>query len=184
MEEEKKKEVKVEKTRRSTKSKVITMMLCVALFCVFSMLGFVIFGGDLLFNNDNKTCLIDNSKTDEKEITNQVSYKLLAGTYINKGAVLPEDGKKHEDGTDFYDYFKLVINENGTATFNNMGSHRGGYEAKGKLLMGINELVLINDNCQEMVVSADKCTWPNCENIIKFDYKDGKIYFGEELIKK
>ena len=184
MEEEKKEEVKeevtVEKPRRSTKSKVITVMLCVALFCVLSMLGFVIFAGDLLFNNNEK-CKIENSTT---EITDKISYKSLAGTYINKDAVLPEDGKKHEDGTDFYDYFKLVIDENGTATFNNMGSHRGGYEAKGKLLIGINELVLINDNCQEMVVSTDKCTWPNCENIIRFDYKDGKIYFGEELIKK
>ena len=44
MEEEK----KIEKPKRSTKSKVITIMLCISFFCVFSILLFVIFGRDCL----------------------------------------------------------------------------------------------------------------------------------------
>ena len=46
--DEVKEEIIVEKPRRSTKSKVITMMLCIALFCVLSILIFAIFGSDLL----------------------------------------------------------------------------------------------------------------------------------------
>jgi hypothetical protein len=75
MEEEKKKEVKVEKPRRSTKSKVITVMLCVALFCVLSILIFTIFGSDLLpFNQGNDNKQQEEKKEEPKKET--IAYEL------------------------------------------------------------------------------------------------------------
>ena len=79
MEEEKKEEleeVTVEKTRRSTKSKVMTVLLCVALFCVLSILLFVIFGRDLLpFNQgENNPPKQEEKKEEPKKET--IAYEL------------------------------------------------------------------------------------------------------------
>ena len=64
MEEEKKEEIKKEKPKRSTKSKVITVMLCISFFCVLSILLFVIFGRDYLpfFRNE-----VDNTTKEEEK---------------------------------------------------------------------------------------------------------------------
>ena len=46
---------KKEKVEKSTKSKVITIMLSISFFCVFSILIFVIFGSDCLPFNQKET---------------------------------------------------------------------------------------------------------------------------------
>jgi len=51
--EEKKEEVKVERPKRSTKSKVMTVMLGVTLFCIFSLLLIAIFDDELIFGKKN-----------------------------------------------------------------------------------------------------------------------------------
>ena len=72
MEEEKKEEIKKEKPKRSTKSKVITVMLCISFFCVLSILLFVIFGNDLLpFNNGDNTPKQEEKKEGNKEKENK-----------------------------------------------------------------------------------------------------------------
>ena len=76
MEDEEKKEVMVEKPKRSTKSKVTTVFLCIALFCVLSILIFAIFGSDLLpFNQGGDTTPKQEEKKEETK-TEPIKYEL------------------------------------------------------------------------------------------------------------
>lgn len=72
--ETKKEEVKVDKPKRSTKSKVTTILLCVALFCVLSILIFVIFGSDLLpFNNGGEAKPEEKKNVPAEVVTTNIS---------------------------------------------------------------------------------------------------------------
>ena len=98
MEEEKKEEIKKEKPKRSTKSKVITVMLCISFFCVLSILLFVIFGNDLLpFNNGDNTPKQEEKKEEEKE----ESTKILTIYRYDNGSGDEEVTTSKKDGYDF-----------------------------------------------------------------------------------
>ncbi len=158
------------------KVKTLSLMLVLTLICLFFVL---IYGVIYSFNHKDEKC-------DKNESTSAVTYETIKGVYVNNGAVLPEEGKKDEYGADASDYKRLTINEGGTAKFEDYMYHGSGYNAQGKLLFGKDKLYLINDLCNEMVDTGGAgCEWPNCTHIYEFDYKDGKITYGDlELIKK
>ena len=96
--EEVKEEIIVEKPKRSTKSKVMTVMLCVALFCVLSILIFAIFGSDLLpFNQGNDNKQQEEKKKEEKE----ESTKILTIYRYDNGSGDEEVTTSKKDGYDF-----------------------------------------------------------------------------------
>ena len=72
-------EVKEEKPKRSTKSKVITVMLCLALFCVFSVLLLVI-----LDKGDKEEGNKEGGKKEEVKITYEIKENDL---YVNSKKV-------------------------------------------------------------------------------------------------
>ena len=74
MGEIKKEEIKEknEKAKRSSKSKVITILLCISFFCIFSILLFVIFGRDLLPFSQGEN---NNIKQEEKKEEQVKEYK-------------------------------------------------------------------------------------------------------------
>ena len=134
--------------------------------------------------------IFEKNKREEKDDTSKkveynVSYKELVGVYVDKDAVFEEDGKKDENGTVIYGYKRLTINEDGTAKFEDKASNSGSYEGEGPLLLGKDKMYILNEECQEMVVVGNSCSWPNCTNLYEFTYKDGKIFIENiELIKK
>ncbi len=79
MEEEKKEEIKKGKPKRSTKSKVITVMLCISFFCVLSILLFVIFGRDYLPFNQKEEPAQEQKQEEPKE--ERITYKTVDGKY-------------------------------------------------------------------------------------------------------
>jgi len=97
-----------EKKKRSAKSKVITVMLCVSLFCVFSILLLIIFDNGSLFGWKEEVTIYNESKDDKSN--NKDSY---VGKYIT---TILGDGE----------YFELF--EDGSATIYTLNDDNGSFE--------------------------------------------------------
>ena len=148
---------------------------------IIIVLGAALLCGYAVFARNNRK---DEDKKEEVKVIS-VDYSNIAGVYVSKDAILPEDGKKHEDGTEMYDYKRLTINKDGTAKYEEMMSRAGSFTSEGPVYVGKDKLYLVNDKCKEMVITGDFCSWPNCTNAYTFNYQNGKITIDDiELIKK
>ena len=180
----KKEKLDMEAIHRESKSKVMTILLGIALFCILSLFLLIIIEDRLFIKH-----MIYNFNND---VTTNISYEKIAGVYVNKEAVFPEDGQFHEDGGEYYDYQRLTINSDGTARYEDMGSHRSGYNSEGPIFFGKDKLYLVNNNCQEMHINGDKCEQPNCVctygNCVPsytFRFTEGRIFIEDtELVRK
>ena len=149
---------------------------------IIIVLGAALLCGYAVFARNNRK---DEDKKEEVKVIS-VDYSKIAGAYVSKDAILPEDGKKGEDGEVIFDYHRLTINVDGTAKYEHQVSNAGSADAQGNLYVGKDKLYLVNKDCQKMVIVGNSCSWPNCDPAMEFDYKDGKITIDDyvEFIKK
>ena len=171
-----KQKIDMEKIHKESKSKVITIILVISLFCVLSLLLLIIFEDRLFFGQNNSK---------NASITN-LSYDEIAGVYIKSGSTLPDSGTVDENGDEVYDYVKLTINKDGTAKYESLGTKRSGEIAQGPFVVGKGIFYVVNSKCQDMVILGEECVYPNCSHVIELTYKDGKFITdsNEELIKQ
>jgi len=149
---------------------------------IIIVVGAALLCGYAVFAKNNRK---DEPKDKEEIKEVSVDYTKIAGVYVSKDAILPEDGKKNEDGETIYDYRRLTININGTAKYEGMVSNAGSFITEGNLYVGKDKLYLVNKDCQEMVIVGDSCSWPNCSHAVEFNYVNGKITLDNlEFIKK
>lgn len=113
--EEEKKEVKMEKPKRSTKSKVMTVFLCISFFCVLSILLYLIFGGVI----------------PGKEKAPQVDYGCVDGT---TDCLNPKQEKISYEVKNS----KLYVN-------NKVVDHDGSFETSNDRIFDLGDLLLVGD---------------------------------------
>lgn len=107
---------------------------------------------------------LENQVSSLKEKSKDIDISFLVGKYSYK---------KHDSSCDVE--ANLILMEDGTYIYED-SSCSDENKAEGTYALGNNKIYLYNKLCQPVPDStARKCEYPNCKNIIEFEYEEGKI---------
>lgn len=103
----------------------------------------------------------------------------LIGSYTYKGEYVDEEMNK--PGEDFTDndaftsgkmtYEELKLDDSGYAEASAGNVRASGYNAKGKWYVSNNELIIVNEQCQAVVIN-NEVAYPNCNPIWTYTLKE------------
>ena len=174
------------------KGKIKNVLIIILVLLVLSLCGYILYTKNIekkdnqsaskveqkqsekqKIDNSNKT---DNQINDNENVTNEKKINMIFDDLV--GAYYQEKTFPLDADNTCTAYAKLNLKNDGTYYYEASGSCHGGTIASGNYSLGINKIYLYNDRCKPIVdvpPNNNKCTYPNCNDIIELKYKNGVL---------
>lgn len=149
-----------------------SILLYVVIILLVCGIVFLIYDKNVSEKKYNES--LNTYKTNVKKLENQVSSLKEKSKDIDISFLVGKYSyKKHDSSCDVE--ANLILMEDGTYIYED-SSCSGENKAEGTYALGNNKIYLYNKLCQPVPDStARQCEYPNCKNIIEFEYEEGKI---------
>lgn len=162
------------------KAKNNTGLIILLVLLVLGLTGYIVY--DKVLSKEEIPTEEKNEEVIEKEETTTDTFETLVGTYTYSEGTLTAT---------------LVLNSDGTATYNTEDTHGGSIKAEGKWSIGVGTtdnqklIYITNELCKPYLISDNSeklCDYPNCQPLhILYQYIDGnnsKIMDGQITLTK